>query len=283
MSEFLNENTTLAIITYIATAIVPLVGLVFTILTFINDKKKEAIHKEMTFNNESGDNYYIDIDNHTNMSLSKQEQKLTDFQENVNFIKKWFLNFSPLILVVIYGLHLYKTIIPFPDFGERGFLDATTFIGQSFLNAAVPSVDYFLILILSICLVLALKNLLAQSTNVLLALAYVALGLLYFYAEQILHSSSLQTFKIPYPSHLINASFSEFLSQIAETYTPLFSFLLLVFLWIVATGLILRLFETKLTLPNFRQLKNSLPRLAFFSFSIFLPLLIIFLSQYKEH
>lgn len=270
------------LITYLSTSIVPIVGLIISVITLRNDSKKKDIQNQIDIgSNNSISQTNITI-SPTIKSLQKQEQKLSDFQQNIETLRKFFITLSPLLLVIILLTNLYDVFFPLQKmaWSSDTFTSNITYIFQHIYTAVFLSINNFLILIVLVSVALAIKIIITGkgTKSILLAISYGVLAVIYYISFVKISSMKASNFTLP-----TSVGIDLTLNNAASRLTPFVVVLCLMFTWVVASTIMLKMFETKSTAPNLKLLKVSLPRFGFYIFSILLPFIIMFITEYAQH
>lgn len=270
------------LITYLSTSIVPIVGLIISIITLRNESKKKDIQNQIDI----GSNNTISQTN-INVSptiklLQKQEQKLSNFQQNIETLRNFFVKFSTVLLVIILFTNLYDVFSPLKKmtWNFDMFNSNMIYIFGHIYTAVFLSINNFLILIALVSVALAIKIIITgkSTKSILLALSYGVLAVIYYISFVKISSIKSSNFILP---TFVSTDFT--LNSIVSRSIPLIVVLCLMFTWMVASTIMLRMFETKDTAPNLKLLKILFPRFGFYIFSIILPFIIIFITDYAQH
>lgn len=282
-----------SIIDYIAVSIVPIASCVIALFTYINTRKKKEIDKEVdkevkvNQKNTHGNNYHYEdnrtyVESYNLVALRQKQQALSEIQQNINDTSKFLSKHGTLYLLIIYFTNVIKLAFPLPklpfitfNVGNEDYL--LKFIATILYQAALPTMTNILLLISLICLVLALKNLIATRTpkKIISIVIFGVIAGIYYYGMNIISKISLDTIK------LIDQNYQTFtLSNFIHRMLPFIIVILAIVSWVIANNLIKILFETEYTRPNFKLFKFSIPRTVFYCVVIIFPLFLVFTSQY---
>lgn len=274
------------ILDYIAVSIVPIVGVITSFLTYLNARKKKKVEKqvEKQTNQENifGDNIHYEDNRIMEIQvLKKEQQKISEKQQNIDDTSKFLSKYSFLYLLIIYVINVWKIITPIPKLPLISLnLDADTLIkhvANSLYRAVLPTTVNLLLLIGLMCLILTFKKviLIKHFGDILLSILYIFIALIYFYCMKTVGDIALE--KINFS---VQNSDTLILENFINTMLPFIIIVVMILFLAIAQSLISILFETKHSRPNFRIFRVAFPRIGFYLFLCAFPIAIVLLAQW---
>ncbi|WP_270342732.1 hypothetical protein [Lactococcus lactis] len=280
------------IITFFSASVIPIFLFILTVLQYRLQKRQSELEniKNTIQLVQLGDNYNINIDqsNHYGFTeeqeYSKQSYRINRKLENLKYINKYLIIFSPYILILIYVLNLLKFIIPFPKYESSpvlfgNFEKYINFITNSLYKASFPTIVNFLWLIFLLLIILIIRKLISKNflQKSLGNIGLSVIAYIYFKAFMLVQATNiidLPTFNLSKLSVTNNQATDIFSSSFPQLIIISLVLLLLV-VWFISFHLIQILFESFEEPLDFGLMSNLIPRLFFYSFSLIIASLII--------
>ncbi|NKC68482.1 hypothetical protein [Vagococcus fluvialis] len=274
------------IINYISVSLVPIIGCIITVLTYINTIKSKKIDSKINQQNQHGDNIHYEDNRKSEIniimsSLQNKQEQLNIFQQNIDDTSKFISKYSGFFLIFIYGTNVFKILFPLPNLPvfvsniSEPFL--LKFIATSLYQAVLPTIINILILIIFICIVLAIKSIIFNvNFKSIFVLLFYSLSI-YLYFECFTTIKEIPITKIQF-NNLTEQSVN--LMSYLKSYMPFYILLTAIILWGISTSLISILFETNYTKPNLKLFRIAIPRFGFYLFLIIVPILITLATVY---
>ncbi|MGG5307538.1 hypothetical protein IGK38_002207 [Enterococcus pernyi] len=281
---FTIEITT--VITFLATSIVPFASCTISILTYINNRKKKNIDRQLYQNSINGNNYYIEANRNievysTNNDLVAVQERLTIKQQNLKNFSNFFAKYSFIFMIAIYIINSWNLITPLPAYPLISFESSQEsllgFLASSLYRAIIPTTITLLFLIGLLCFTLVLKNLLLFSNK------YTIVPIIYYLITACsYYLSSKAIANIPLEKINITSDISQKLDLFTffNTFLPFIFLALLIVIFGIIIKLIKILFEFEKNKPNIKLLDVFFPRLGFFIGLLLLSFTIILGTQY---
>lgn len=280
------------VVTYISVAIIPILLFLLTVLQYRLQKRQGELESIKVTNQQAHlrDNYNIDIDQSVHYHIeseqeySKQSYRLNRKLENLEYINKYLILFSPYILILIYVLNLLSFIIPFPKYESSQVLLGNlkkyfNFIVSSLYQASFPTIINFLWLIFLLLIILIIRKLISknflQKSLGNIGLSFIA----YFYFRALTLVQQAQTIDFPSYSlsipNLTNNQIAEIINSLVPQLIIISLVISLISVWFISLHLLQILFESFEEPLDFGLMANLVPRLFFYSFSFLIAILII--------
>lgn len=276
-----------AVITFFATSIIPIISGLISILTYINNRKKKEIERELNQKNINGNNYYYE-DNRsielysTNNYLVAEQERLTIKQQNINNISKFFSKYSYIFLLILLIINFWNLITPLPAYpwistgsNQENLIG---FLFSSLYRALIPTMITMLFLIGLLCFMLLIKNILLfkNKYTIVCSLIYYPITIYAYY----LSSKTIANIPLEKINLSSNVSQKLNLSTFFNTELPFIILLLITVIFGIIIKLIQILFEFEKNKPNLKLLNIFFPRFGFFIALFLLPFFIILGAQY---
>ncbi|OQO70604.1 hypothetical protein BH747_06185 [Enterococcus villorum] len=276
-----------AVITFFATSIIPIISGLISILTYINNRKKKKIERELNQKNINGNNYYYE-DNRsielysTNNYLVAEQERLTIKQQNINNISKFFSKYSYIFLLILLIINFWNLITPLPAYpwistgsNQENLIG---FLFSSLYRALIPTMITMLFLIGLLCFMLLIKNILLfkNKYTIVCSLIYYPITIYAYY----LSSKTIANVPLEKINLSSNVSQKLNLSTFFNTELPFIILLLITVIFGIIIKLIQILFEFESNKPNLKLLNIFFPRFGFFIALFLLPFFIILGAQY---
>lgn len=276
-----------AVITFFATSIIPIISGLISILTYINNRKKKEIERELNQKNINGNNYYYE-DNRsielysTNNYLVAEQERLTIKQQNINNISKFFSKYSYIFLLILLIINFWNLITPLPAYpwistgsNQENLIG---FLFSSLYRALIPTMITMLFLIGLLCFMLLIKNILLfkNKYTIVCSLIYYPITIYAYY----LSSKTIANVPLEKINLSSNVSQKLNLSTFFNTELPFIILLLITVIFGIIIKLIQILFEFESNKPNLKLLNIFFPRFGFFIALFLLPFFIILGAQY---
>lgn len=268
------------IINSISITLIPIAGFIVSLLTFLNERKKDKIdgkaEKEIKQKNIHGNNYYYEDNRTYEISsvlndLHTKQQKISDRQQNIQDVGNFFIKYSSLYPLFVYVINLFHLMLPLPQLPiislNPNEVSVLTFISTTLCKALPPTIINLLFTISLICLILVFKKLVVAKNvwDFISSLSFFVISAVYFCCKN------------------ITETFFDSIKTLQPEIHPLFigsPLLIIPIVFIAYNNLIKILFETKQTKPNFKLLRSSIPRIIFYILLFIFPLFVIFFCQY---
>ena len=273
------------VITFFATSIVPITSCIISILSYINNRKKKEVDRELKQNSINGNNYYIEDNRNieiysTHNNLVAEQERLTIKQQNLKDISNFFAKYSFIFMITIYVINFWNLIIPLPAYplfsSESSQESLLGFLASSLYRAIIPTTITLLFLISLLFFTLALKNLLLFSNKYIVPIIY------YFITACSYYLSSKAIANIPLDKINLSSNVSQKLdlSSLFSTFLPFIFLALITVIFGIIIKLVKILLESEKTKPNLKLFDAFFPRFGFFIVLFLLPFFIILGTQH---
>lgn len=226
------------VITFFATSIVPITSFIISILSYINNRKKKEVDRELKQNSINGNNYYIEDNRNieiysTHNNLVAEQERLTIKQQNLKDISNFFAKYSFIFMITIYVINFWNLIIPLPTYplfsSESSQESLLGFLASSLYRAIIPTTITLLFLISLLCFTLALKNLLLFSNKHIVPIVYYFITACSYYPS----SKAIANISLDKINISSNVSQNLDLSTLISTFLPYVFFILIILIFLI--------------------------------------------------